>query len=156
MICLSLPTHVGDYPWGHSALHAHNISSKCFRGLGKGCYCVLNNKRSSVTPAWWFCSIPCKRLPYASRHTLCLHVHTHFGCQLVNATCEFLTPTAYLSTNKSMWILQIQQAKNESTGSEQYGTSQVSGNNLFKECYDGEIRGEASSTGSRRCSYNGS
>lgn len=45
--------------------------------------------------------------------------------------------------------MQIQQAKNESTGSEQYGTSQVSSNNLFKECHDGEVRGESSSTGIR-------
>lgn len=159
MICLSLPTQVGDYPWGHSALHAHNVHSKRLRSLERGCYCVLNNKRRSGTPTWCFCSTPCKLhylLPYASRHTLCLHVHTHFGCQLVNATCGFLTPTPFLSANKSVWIMQIQQVKNESTGSEQYGTSQVSSNNLFKECHDGEVRVEASSTGSRRCWYGGS
>lgn len=146
---VSFPTHAGGYRWGHSTLHAHNIHGQCLGGLGRGSYCALNIQRRNGTPTWCFCSIPCKLhypLLCASMYVLCLYVHTHSGCQLVKTACGFMTPTAYLSAYESMWIMQIQRAKNVSIGSEQYDRSQVGGNKLFKECHVGEVREKASST----------
>lgn len=112
--------------------------SQCLRGWGREHYRVFNIKRRKSTPTWCFFSIFCQLhylLLCASMYMLRLYVHTHFGCQLVKTICGFMTPAAYLRADESVWIMQTQQTKNVSTGSEQCDTSQVGGNKLFKECH---------------------